>query len=107
MGIPTLLDNQINLGWFIRSHQMCIIQNHLSQHRSNRCDIQLHASISSRFVSFFCPFSCHFFLAPAVKDDASIVKPSYKALIGFPTGGTSVNEQNTRPISIVEKIVEE
>lgn len=41
MGIPTLLDNQINLGWFIRSHQMCIIQNHLSQHRSSRCDVQL------------------------------------------------------------------
>lgn len=29
-----------------------------------------------------------------------MVNPSHKALIGFPTGATAVNEQNTRPIWI-------
>lgn len=39
----------------------------------------------------------------AQKDDAFMVIPSYKALIGFPTGEAAVDEQNTRPLPIPEK----
>lgn len=45
--------------------------------------------------------SCHpkgVFLALAQKDGASVVIPSYKVLIGFPTGETAINVQNTRLI---------